>query len=167
MTTKTVTPPKQPRQFTGYHMLAVMLAFFGVIISVNVYMAMSAMKSWTGLVVENSYVASQQFNTKQRNAKAQDAMGWQGGLDYIDGTLRFSLLDGSGAPLVAKTVTIALSRPIGVDGDMTVKPVQVADGSYQTELALAAGAWNAAIVVTFDDQPDYEHRARLHIGVDR
>ena len=41
-----------------------MLAFFGVIIAVNVVMATLASTSWTGLVVENSYVASQEFNRK-------------------------------------------------------------------------------------------------------
>ena len=50
--------------FSGRHMLLTMLAFFGVIIGVNLTMAWFARSSWTGLVVENSYVASQEFNAK-------------------------------------------------------------------------------------------------------
>ena len=52
------------RPFTGGHMLAVMVVFFGVVISVNVFLAVVANTSWTGFVVENSYVASQEFNHK-------------------------------------------------------------------------------------------------------
>ena len=58
------TRERKPAEFTGRHMLAIMLAFFGVIIAVNLVMATLASKSWTGLVVKNTYVASQQFNRK-------------------------------------------------------------------------------------------------------
>ncbi|TIW01135.1 MAG: cytochrome oxidase, partial [Mesorhizobium sp.] len=42
----------KPREFTGKHMLVSILAFFAVVIGVNVTMATLALKSWTGLVVE-------------------------------------------------------------------------------------------------------------------
>ena len=50
------------RGFTGRHMLAAMLGFFGVVIAVNVVMATLAAKTFSGTVVDNSYVASQQRN---------------------------------------------------------------------------------------------------------
>ena len=62
-------------EFTGRHMLAAMLAFFGVIIAVNITMAVFAQTSWTGFVVRNSYVASQEFNGKVAAARAQAALG--------------------------------------------------------------------------------------------
>ena len=58
------TDAKKPFTFTGWHMLAIMLAFFGTIITVNFTMAYLATSSWSGLVVKNTYVASQQFNGK-------------------------------------------------------------------------------------------------------
>lgn len=161
-----MTPNAQPRQqgqFTGWHMLALMIAFFGVIISVNVFMAMSSIRSWTGLVVENSYIASQEFNTKLANAKAQAAKGWQGSLEYNDGALHFTLVDGTTTPLDIDSVTIDISRPIGVDGDQTLNLTQQPDHSYIANINMAPGIWNAVIVATFADQPNYEHRARLNI----
>lgn len=148
-------------RFTGWHMLALMIGFFGVIISVNVFMAVSATRTWTGLVVQNSYVASQEFNTKLANARDQIAMGWAGGLDYEDNALRFTLVDGTGAPLRPDTVSVHVSRPVGVIGDQTVMLERLPDGAYGAPITLAPGIWNAAIVATFPDQPDYEHRARL------
>lgn len=149
-------------QFTGWHMLILIVSFFTVIIAVNVFMAFSAIRTWTGLVVQNSYTSSQEFNTKLRNANAQAALGWQGGLAYDQGILRFTLIDGDGAPLHADVI-IALSRPIGVLGDQSVHLTQIADGSYTVPVALESGKWNAVIVATFDDQPAYEHRARFQI----
>ncbi|MGO4840209.1 FixH family protein, partial [Rhizobiaceae sp. 2RAB30] len=63
--------------FTGRHMLAIMVAFFGTIIAVNVTMATLAGRSWTGFVVKNSYVASQEFNRKAEQGRAQAALGWE------------------------------------------------------------------------------------------
>lgn len=152
------------RRFTGWHMLALMIGFFGIIISVNVFMAVSATRTWTGLVVENSYVASQEFNTKLANARDQIAMGWEGGLEYADNALRFTLVDGNGAPLQAETVSVHISRPIGVTGDQTLMLEHMPDGSFSAPVTLDTGVWNAAIIATFADQPDYEHRARLNVG---
>ncbi len=165
--TQAPTLPTRKGQFTGWHMLAVMVAFFGVIVSVNFYMAFSAINSWTGLVVENSYVASQQFNTKLANAKAQTAMGWQGGLAYENRTLVFTLHGPDNAPLPVQTVNIALSRPIGVTGDQSVTLTAASGGTYTAPLDLDAGVWNAQIVASFTDQPDYEHHARLVIGTQK
>ena len=61
--------------FTGRHMLLVMVAFFGVTITVNLVLAFFATSSWTGLIVKNSYVASQEYNEKLAEARAQDALG--------------------------------------------------------------------------------------------
>ncbi|TJV88129.1 MAG: cytochrome oxidase, partial [Mesorhizobium sp.] len=79
------------REFTGRHMLLIILSFFGVIVGVNLTMATLASTSWTGLVVENSYVASQQFNRKAEEGRAQAALGWTGKLTISWGEVRYSL----------------------------------------------------------------------------
>jgi nitrogen fixation protein FixH len=62
---------EKSKTFTGWHMLAIMVAFFGVVISVNMLMAYYANTSWSGILAKNTYVASQDFN-----AKAEEARGW-------------------------------------------------------------------------------------------
>ena len=56
--------PTPEREFTGWHMAITMIAFFGVIISVNLTMAILASSTWTGLIVKNGYVASQDRVTR-------------------------------------------------------------------------------------------------------
>ncbi len=70
-----ISQGSEPRRFTGWHMVAVMALFFGTIISINFVMAWSASRSWSGLVVENAYVASQQFNGKLAETRAFAASG--------------------------------------------------------------------------------------------
>src|SRR3546814_20687118 len=74
------TTPRKEFVFTGWHMLGAMLLFFGIVISVNLYMAWQATRSWSGLVVENTYIASQEFNGKVADAKALAASGVTGSL---------------------------------------------------------------------------------------
>ncbi|MGE3830257.1 MAG: FixH family protein, partial [Parvibaculaceae bacterium] len=61
---------------TGRFVFVLLVAFFGVIIAVNVTMAVFASRTWTGLVVENGYVASQHFNSELEQLRRQDKLGW-------------------------------------------------------------------------------------------
>ena len=50
------------KRITGRTMTAILCAFFGVVIAVNILMATIATRTFGGVVVENSYVASQEYN---------------------------------------------------------------------------------------------------------
>ncbi len=62
--------------FTGWHMTAILVIFFAVVITVNFTMARLAMSTFGGKVVENSYVASQHYNVWLARAEAQDRLAW-------------------------------------------------------------------------------------------
>ena len=83
----------QPGTFTGRHMAILVISFFGVIISVNIGMAVISSVSWTGLVVDNSYIASQEFEEKRLAHEAQLAAGWQSSFSHADGTARLIVAD--------------------------------------------------------------------------
>lgn len=131
----------QPRQFTGWHMLAIMVAFFGVIIAVNLLMATFANTSWTGLVVQNTYVASQQFNERVAASRAQAALGWKGTLTIVDGEIRYSLVDASGTPVRAENVVASFRRPAYEAEDWKVTLARKADGTYSAKAAVRDGIW--------------------------
>lgn len=64
------------RRFTGWHATAVLVAFFGVVVAVNMTMAVLATRTFGGVVVENGYVASQEYNRWLAAAKKQKQLGW-------------------------------------------------------------------------------------------
>lgn len=136
--------PHAPRavkgEFTGRHMLAIMLAFFGVVIGVNVLMAVLARTSWTGTVVENTYVASQEFNAKAAAGRAQAALGWTGTLAIADGEIAYRLVDRSGRAVPLAGVTVLFRHPAYDARDFAVPLAQGGDGFTRAE-TVPDGVW--------------------------
>lgn len=132
---------QQQREFTGRHMLLVMVAFFGVIIAVNVTMAIFASRSWTGLVVSDTYVASQEFNERTERARRQLALGWQADLSVEPGRLSYRLTDKSGSPIRLDRVEVLLHRPVSGLQDTDLELTPLGDGSYAADISLADGVW--------------------------
>jgi len=127
-------------EFTGKHMLAIMCAFFGVIIADNLTMATFARTSWSGLVVQNSYVAGQEINAKLAEGRYQTELGWSADIALGEGVLRFSLVDAQGESVALDGGVANLRRPVGDADDMSVTLVAGTDG-LEAPVAVADGAW--------------------------
>ncbi|WP_421848042.1 FixH family protein [Novosphingobium sp.] len=134
------------RPFTGRHMALVMAGFFGVVIAVNILLANLAVSTFSGTVVDNSYVASQEFNGWLGAAKADKALGWHMALRRSEpGTVRFTLTDASGHPLTGAGVRAQADHPLGARAPVVMTPREVAPGIY--EAALPAGRWHVGMEV--------------------
>ena len=137
--------PSASGQFTGRHMLAIMLAFFGVIIAVNVTMAVFANTSWTGFVVRNSYVAGLDFNRKTEQARRQAALGWTSEIAVADGALRFALTDADGKAVPLHRGEVTLRRPVSDAEDVTVALLPGPGGALVARLDIRDGSWIATV----------------------
>ena len=143
----------QPKEFTGKHMLGTMVAFFGVIITVNLIMARFAVTTWSGLVVPNTYVASQTFDDDRA---AQLALGWDVGAKVEAGQLRLRFRK-DGAPVEPEIVSAVLGRATNVASDET--PILVFDGSdFTAPVDLATGNWNLRLVAKAEDGTEFKQR---------
>src|SRR3546814_12110259 len=74
---RAMTDKRERKPFTGRHAAMILIAFFGVVISINMVMASFALSTFGGTVVDNSYVASQHYNKRLERADAQDRPGWE------------------------------------------------------------------------------------------
>jgi nitrogen fixation protein FixH len=144
-------------------MLLLASAFFGVIIAVNVGMSVLAYRSWTGLVVENSYVASQEFETKRIAHEKQLAAGWTSELTFENGMMRLNVLDGAGREVDLGTVSLLVNRPVGGHEDQTVTLKRGTSG-YTAALTLAPGVWDAAIDAPETSLGPYELYERFQVS---
>jgi len=151
--------PTQPKQFTGRKMLLVMVSFFAVIISVNLYMAYSAVSTFPGLEVENSYVASQQFNDR---AAAQRALGWEVSLSREGNELVLDLQDADG-PVIPASISAVIGRPTFSGDDIDLQ-FGLVGSSYRAEAELASGPWRLFLDVVAQDGTFY--KKRLHLVVE-
>ncbi|MGH6923297.1 MAG: FixH family protein [Propylenella sp.] len=125
---------------TGWHVLGIVGLFFGTIIGVNVVLATYATGTFPGLVVKNSYVASQNYNALLAGSRAQAALGWTAELSAPDGLLSVRLADQSGAPLAGLIVSARIGRPASAGEDRVVE-LSPAAGGYSADEALAPGRW--------------------------
>lgn len=152
------------KEFTGRHMLFLVVGFFGVIFAVNAGMAVVASTSWTGLVVTNSYVASQEFETRRLAHEAQQAAGWTASLDIVSGTARLSIVDVGGDPVDLGSVSLALNRPVGGHDDQSVQLERQPAGDYAAPVQLATGVWDALVIAADTPLGPFELRRRLRLG---
>ena len=115
------------RTFTGWHMAAILVAFFGVVIAVNSLNAWLAGSTFGGEVVENSYVASQDFNRWLDEAKTEKALGWEEVTTWRpDGRVIVAL---KGAP--ANAVVKAIARhPLGSLPDQALTFDKLGSGQF-------------------------------------
>ncbi|MEM8688677.1 MAG: FixH family protein [Pseudomonadota bacterium] len=148
-------------EFTGRHMLLTMVAFFGVIIAVNFTMAFFASSTWTGLMVKNSYVASQDFNAKLAEARAQDALGWTSTMVLEGKDLKLTLKDNQARPLAGLNVVARVYRPVAEAEDHDVALTESGAGLYGATVDLNPGLWEVAIMATGRDDRNYQQIFRF------
>ncbi len=145
------------REITGRHVLLGFVAAFGVIISVNLFLAYSAVSTFPGLEVANSYVASQEFDTRR---DAQEALGWTVDASHHDGVLTLAITGAGGAPVRVAQLDAVLGRATHVRDDMT--PDFTFNGTaYLAPVDLAPGNWNIRMEAIAPDGTEFQQRVVL------
>lgn len=148
------------RPLTGWHVLAIFIAAFGVIIAVNLTLAFNAVQSFPGLETRNSYVASQSFDARR---EAQQALGWQVGATAQDGRLRLEITDPQGQPVQVGDLQAVLGRATHVKDDRA--PAFRFDGrAYLAEAEIGPGNWNLRITARALDGTVFAQRVVLRVA---
>ncbi len=147
------------RQFTGKHALAVFVAAFGVIITVNLLLAYNAVKTFPGLEVKNSYVASQEFNERLQE---QQALGWDIRAEVSGGLLILHITDQTGSPVQVAELQAIVGRATHVKDDFS--PDFTFDGlAYAAPAALGKGNWNIRLLAKDHDGSEFAQRIPLYV----
>ena len=132
------------KQFTGRTMATIMIAGFGIVIAVNLVMARYATSSFSGVVVENSYVASQKFNGWLDEADRQAALGWSAAPERVGDRLA---IDTVAIPFGAN-VSAKIRRPLGEADTRVLTFGAPSEGRYLSQQALPPGRWIVRTHVT-------------------
>lgn len=137
----------ETRPFTGRHMTMILIAFFGVVIGVNVTMARLAASTFGGTVVDNSYVASQHYNEWLARAEAQNRLGWDESV-RLDASRHVLLaLSKGGEPLDGLRVSAILNHPLGRTPPAALRFEPAAGGGLRSVEPLALGRWRLDLIV--------------------
>ncbi|MDB5656707.1 MAG: FixH [Tardiphaga sp.] len=145
MTTTTARP------LTGRTVLISLIVFFGIIIGVNVALAVLAIDSLPGVEVDSAYSASLAYESEIAAARDQAERGWKVNAHVArdaDGRaeVRVEARDRNGAPIQGLNFSSRLERPADRRRD---RPVELAgDGTaqYHGNVAeLDPGLWDLVL----------------------
>jgi len=145
--------------FTGRKVLFAFVGAFGLIIGVNLFMAYSALSTFPGMDVKNSYVASQNFDTERA---AQQALGWTVSVTYEPGELVVEVVDKSGRPADVALLNAIVGRPTHVREDQTPQ-FQQRGGKFRAPLTLGEGKWNLRLKATALDGTKFHQRLDFEV----
>ncbi len=145
---------KSAGKLTGKHVLAIFVGAFGVIIAVNLFMAWSAISTFPGTEVQNSYVASQGFNTRLAD---QQRLGWQTRVEVAEGELRLFVTGAEGVSAAVDTLQATLGRATHTRDDRT-PDFQRIPGGFAAPVDLEPGNWNLRLIATAPDGTEFRQR---------
>ncbi len=147
------------RQLTGRSVLLLAVGAFGIVILANAVLAYFAVGTFSGLVVPNSYIASQDFD---RRRDAQLALGWRVDLDYSAGALQIAMKDANGRTVRPGTLSVTIGRPTEQRDDQTLDLQPTLDG-VAAPLRLAAGNWRVEVSATADDGTLFQQSRAIYV----
>jgi nitrogen fixation protein FixH len=150
---------KKEFKLTGWHVLGIFGGAFGIIIGVNIALAVNAVSTFPGLEVANSYVASQTFDKRR---EAQEALGWTVEARLEEDMLILSITDEDGRPVQAGKLTATVGRPTNVSEDR--EPEFAFNGhAYIAYEDLRPGNWDVWLKATALDGTPFEQRLEMTV----
>jgi nitrogen fixation protein FixH len=142
---------KPSPQLTGRMVLAMLIAFFGIVIGVNVVMMKLAIATLPGTEVDSAYSASLGYEKEIVSARDQNARRWQVDAHIErdpDGAavLQVNARDHAGRPVPGLSFRSRLERPADKRADLEVALTEVGIGNYRgTAGAVAPGQWDLVL----------------------
>lgn len=147
------------RELTGRKVLAIALAAFGLIIGMNILLAVKAVQTFPGLEVPNSYVASQVFDAERA---AQEKLRWTLDYRYDAGELILSFRDQAGQPVKARDISALVGRTTEAAEDKR-PDFTYRNGDFVAPLALGKGAWMILLEARAEDGTRFHQRLDLFV----
>ena len=142
---------RSPKPLTGFKVLLMLLAFFGVVIGVNVIMMRLAIETLPGTEVDSAYSASLGYEKEIAAARDQEERRWQVDAHVeraVDGAavLRVEARDKDGKPVTGLKFQGRFERPADKRADLSVALPETGIGIYRGRgEAIAPGQWDLVL----------------------
>jgi nitrogen fixation protein FixH len=139
------------RPLTGRKVLFMLVAFFGVVIGVNMIMMKLAIQTLPGTEVDSAYSASLAYESEIAAAHDQNTRNWSVdariGRDSAGGaTVQVEARDNNGTPMSGLKFQGRFERPTDRRADRSVALAEVGSGIYRGNLAaVAPGQWDLVL----------------------
>ncbi|HEY8616331.1 FixH family protein [Phenylobacterium sp.] len=126
----------------GWHVLAGVSAFFALVIGVDAWFTVLALKTYPGQVSVTPYEDGLLYNKKIAQLEAQAKLGWRAAAEAQPGVVVLLVQDREGQPVAGLSVTGKLERPATEAGRRMLTFQRVAPGRYEATTGAIDGAWD-------------------------
>lgn len=154
-------------ELKGWHVLVMLLTFFGITIAVNVVFTTYALSTFSGEDVSKPYLRGLEYN-KTLAARAEQAkLRWTASIDVAregasDAVITVSIAGADGQPEGGLAVTALLKRPTDANLDKTVTLDPLGGGQYRGRVSdVVAGQWEIVARAGTGDVPSFEAQRRV------
>ncbi len=135
----------------GFHVLMIAITFFGSVITVDVTMAILAIKTFSGIEAEKPYERGLAFNRDIEAAKVQDARNWNVTQHVIreeNGRAKFSVRfqDNMRMAIAGLDVSVHVKAPADAKQDLNVALNDLGAGLYEGMIEVKNGEWILELV---------------------
>ena len=148
---------------TGAKVLAILLAFFGVMFAVNGFMMFEAISTFRGEVTDHPYERGLAYNSQIAAAEAQTQRHWKADITLASGALSASLHDAQGAVLTGLDLTARFAAPADVKRDQHLTLIETGPGFYVASPLPANGAWDLELTAKRDGQTLFQSKNRVEL----
>lgn len=168
-TAKTMDKPSSSEngfRLTGWHVLAIIIAFFVIVFGVNIGMAVLAVKTFSGIQTEKPYENGLAYNKEMANAEAQNARHWSvtenltrdvGG--FV--TLKSMFKDDKGLAIGGLDIATTLKAPMDAKRDHVIVLNDRGGGLYDGTVEAPAGQWDVETIARKNNEIIYRSVNRV------
>jgi nitrogen fixation protein FixH len=138
--------PRDPIPLTGRHVLIMLLAFFGVMLAVNIYFTVVAVKSFPGEDVPRSYRQGLEYNKTLAARAEQEQSGWTARVNAIQTAdkqpqLVLEFKDKDDRSIPGLNIMAKLRHPVATTFDRQLTFIDAGDGRYIANSEPFTGHW--------------------------
>ena len=154
----TIPPPRSAWRLFPYAIVAAL----GVVVAVNIGMAVLAYRSAPGLAVQGSFATSNAYGAIQQEARRQVSLGWKLDVALADAHVEVALSGPGGALLPGATLRATAMRPVGEAVPLDMVMTEVAPGRFRSDITLPGrGQWDVLFVAHADGR-SFRHTRRIY-----
>lgn len=139
---------EQAKELTGKHVLAMVIAFFAVIIGANSWFITSALNTFPGEITAEPYLEGLAYNDVLERRAAQSALGWRAEITAVERAqselrIGIAMRAASGEPVRQLRVSGVIKRAAHDAYDQEIVFAPMGEGVYEATVSdLDAGRWD-------------------------
>ena len=158
---------RSPRGLTGRMVLAIMLAFFGTVATVNAVMIHYALSTFRGEVGAHPYETGLAYNSEIAASREQNGRNWavEAHLEGAPGAraLEVSMRDATGAPIDDLQVSATFAAPVDARLDRRIALTLIGAGRYTGAVPVSSGNWDLEIQSRRADEILFQSKNRIKV----